>query len=201
MFDGQLLETIKVQDGRLLNAEYHWARVTHAHRVSYGCAPKFCWNDIQELFSDWLEGVYKLRVIYSRQIDFFELLAYEMSIPKKWKLLEVNDLKYHLKYADRSAINHLRKQYKNDADDLIFIQNGEITDASYANLVFFDGTNWVTPMNPLLAGTQRAKLLDQGLITPQIIREEDLWSFSHFKLINALLEFDFPKMPMDLIFV
>ncbi len=192
MFKGQLLETIKVVNGHIRNGEYHWARMKQAHLICYGSEPKFTWEDIVSLIPNRVEGIYKFRLIYSTNIDFHEMIPYQFFLPEKWKLVEVNHLDYSFKYADRSTINYLRKRYKQEADDLIFIKNGAITDASYANLVFFDGHNWVTPIHPLLAGTQRAKLIAEEKIKPQLITVADLAKFSHFKLINALLEFDFP---------
>ena len=58
---------------------------------------------------------------------------------------------------------------KGDCDDILIIRNGLITDMSYANVAFFDGTQWLTPRIPLLAGTCRERLLETGPI-----READI---------------------------
>jgi len=47
------------------------------------------------------------------------------------------------------------------ADEVVFIKNGMVTDCSIGNLLFFDGHEWITPYIPLLKGTQRAFLLDK----------------------------------------
>jgi 4-amino-4-deoxychorismate lyase len=67
------------------------------------------------------------------------------------------------------------------------MQNGYIKDASYANLVFFDGVHWVTPSQPLLMGTRRAALLKAGVIIEAPIQIKELNSFVDFKLINAMM--------------
>ncbi len=44
------------------------------------------------------------------------------------------------------------------------VKNGLVTDCTIGNLVFFDGTGWVTPDQPLLKGTKRQALLDRKLV-------------------------------------
>ena len=86
-------------------------------------------------------------------------------------------------------------------DDIIIIKNGLVTDAFAANLLFFDGKNWVTPTTPLLKGTQRQFLLDQEIIFETKIREEDICSYQKVGLINAMVSFeDMPVIPMEKIY-
>lgn len=189
----KLLETIKIVDGNICNGAYHWERMLRTHRQIFSMNPTFIWKDIENLVPVGLTGAWKFRLIYSRKIEDYEFVPYEIFVPKKWKLVEANNLEYPFKYHDRSTINDLRRQNEQLADDIIFVKNGKITDASYANLVFFDGDHWWTPSTPLLAGTQRAKLLAEARIKERMISVSDLKHFSHLKLINALLEFDFPS--------
>jgi 4-amino-4-deoxychorismate lyase len=56
-----------------------------------------------------------------------------------------------------------------------------------AILVFFDGTKWITPSQPLLMGTRRAALLKAGIISEASIQIKDLNKFIDFKLINAMM--------------
>ena len=70
---------------------------------------------------------------------------------------------------------------------MILAHNGFIKDASYANLAFFDGKNWVTPSHPLLMGTRRASLLNTQLITESPIHVKDLEKFIFLKCINAMM--------------
>ena len=74
-------------------------------------------------------------------------------------------------------------------DDIIIVKDGLITDASYANLIFWDGENWFTPNTPLLKGVQREKLLKDGLIQEKEIKPSDLASYQKVALINAMLDF------------
>jgi 4-amino-4-deoxychorismate lyase len=75
-------------------------------------------------------------------------------------------------------------------DDILIIRQGLITDTSYCNILFFDGVRWVTPDEPLLRGTKRTALIEHGNVFPLRIAYGDLNYFSHFMLVNALLDFD-----------
>jgi 4-amino-4-deoxychorismate lyase len=84
------------------------------------------------------------------------------------------------------------------ADDVIFIKNGYVTDASFANLVFFNGSSWITPATPLLRGTMRERLIHQGIITEQLITAENVLKMKSVKLINAMNDFDTaPEIPIE----
>jgi 4-amino-4-deoxychorismate lyase len=67
---------------------------------------------------------------------------------------------------------------------------GLIKDCSYTNIVFYDGAKWYTPVSPLLEGTQRAKLIQEGIITPKALYLSDLPNFQKFKCINAMIHWD-----------
>jgi 4-amino-4-deoxychorismate lyase len=82
-------------------------------------------------------------------------------------------------------------------DDILILQNGYLTDASYANLAFFDGKIWYTPRTPLLAGVRRQFLLDSGRIQTADIRKDDLPSFTSVSLINAMIDLDLVTVPVS----
>ena len=99
-----------------------------------------------------------------------------------------SDINYELKYENRDALNHLVEQ-KGDADDIIIIQEGLITDTSIANLCFYDGRKWLTPSKPLLYGTTRQRLLDNKEIHTADILYTDIHKFSKIALMNAMIDF------------
>ena len=65
-----------------------------------------------------------------------------------------------------------------------------ITDFIYSNIVFFDGSQWVTPRTFLLKGTMREALLQSGEIIQKNIKVSDLVNFKSFKRINAMMNLD-----------
>ena len=48
--------------------------------------------------------------------------------------------------------------------------------------------NWFTPDTPLLKGTQRARLIELGELTPKRIAVEDINSYEKISLINAMID-------------
>ena len=63
-----------------------------------------------------------------------------------------------------------------------------VTDSYYANVVFSDGHNLVTPAKPLLTGTRRAALLAENKIMVAGIRPEQVKQFKTVYLVNSMLE-------------
>lgn len=82
-------------------------------------------------------------------------------------------------------------------EELIIVKNGIITDTSYANLVFYNGKEWHTPSRPLLQGTKRQKLIDEGKIKEREIRVHDLKKFTKCSLINAMLDIGEIELPVN----
>ena len=76
---------------------------------------------------------------------------------------------------------------KGDADEIIIVKNGRLTDTSYSNIALFDGNRWVTPAHPLLKGTMRQSLIDKGLLEEKDIMAEDFPKYLEVRLINAMM--------------
>ena len=95
---------------------------------------------------------------------------------------------YDFKFEDRGWITSLLNTA--GTDEIIMCADGVVKDASYANILFFDGANWYTPEDPLLDGTRRAQLLIEGKIQLMDIRLSDLKKFDQVKFINALMSWE-----------
>ena len=103
------------------------------------------------------------------------------------KIVGGGGVDYRFKYADRSKLDDLFAQRK-ETDDIVIAKGGRITDSYFANLAIFDGEEWWTPEEPLLAGVQRQYLLDQRLIQTAQIRVSDIHKYEKISLINAMNE-------------
>lgn len=179
----QLFETICLENGVAQNLDYHQHRVNQlaSHAL-------FDYITRLELPS---VGIYRLRIDYTpTYIVQHTITPYVPRLINSLRLVVVDDnFQYAHKWADRTALEGALAQ-KRDADEILIVRHGLITDTSFSNVLFLDGTQWVTPAEPLLAGTCRARLLDQQRIQATTIRMEDLAHFSHFMLINAMRDFD-----------
>ena len=99
-----------------------------------------------------------------------------------------SDIIYNYKYANREELNILL-QKQHDADEIIIEKEGYLTDTTIANIAFYDGKQWFTPEKPLLKGTMRAKLLDEGFLHTRKIKKEEISDYTHVALMNAMIGF------------
>lgn len=185
-----MIESIKIQFRQLQNIEWHNRRLNETCRKLYG---KFIDVDLKSKIRipklD-IEKIYKCRVLYGPDVYDIDIQEYKPRVLNKLKLIVDNDIDYRFKYEDRSAFEKLMTQ-KGEADDILIVKNGCITDTSYSNIVFFDGSKWITPDTYLLNGTQRQRLLQEGKIVEERITPEDLHRFKLVKPINTMLEIEF----------
>ena len=186
----RLVETIKIENGTLLNISFHNERMI---RSLYGVFGLMNEPDLEKIINVpefARKGVYKCRVEYDHEIRKVEFLPYKIKVIRSLKLVEDNTIEYAYKFTDRKRIEELTAT-RGEGDDILIIKNGMVTDTSYANVVFRDfNGNWVTPSTYLLPGTRRTNLLKQKLIIEASIAYKDINKYSEVRLINAMLGID-----------
>ncbi len=180
----KLLETIRCEQGQPAHLAYHQQRVDRSLR-QLGYALHL---DLASLIMPPDTALYRCRVIYDATSTIVEYIPYQTKSVQTLQLIQADTLDYALKYADRTELDLLFAQ-RGAADDILIVQNGLITDTSIANIAFFDGRRWLTPKHPLLAGTTRARLLDEKKIAESDIAPDDLSDFTTFALLNAMVGF------------
>lgn len=191
-----LVETLSLKRGKIENLSWHQARLERAFRELWG-VPKAPWDLAPILrkkqeagdlpFQDGA-GQWKVRFLYGRECCRVEVAFYEAFHPQTLQMVEADDLDYSHKYTDRESLKLLHEK-RGEADDILILRRGEVTDTFSANICFFDGERWITPARPLLPGTTRERLLAAGILREKVIRRGDLASFSGWTLINAMIGF------------
>ncbi len=195
----RLIETLKVFNKKLFNIEYHNKRMNNSRKELFGCNDEIDLSEKILIPKELNYNLYKCRIIYSKGIESIEFMPYQKKLIKKIKILENNHINYQYKFEDRTELNLMLN--KSNADEIIIVKNGLITDASFANIVLSDGSIYLTPSTPLLKGTKRARLLDEGLIKEEELKKNDLRKFKYIYFINALLDIEEEnKMEIDRIF-
>ena len=189
----QLVESLKLKDGILLNLEYHQNRMNRSMDELFSNEPKINLKAAISIPEHCKSGVFKVRVVYGLEVEKIEIEPYTFRNIQSLKVVHHENVDYHLKYTERQVLQELFAQREN-CDDLIIIKDGFVTDSFAANLLFFDGEKWFTPTTPLLKGTKRQLLIDRGIISERKIREEDISGFQKVGLINAMI--DFEEMPV-----
>lgn len=184
----KFIESIRCENSQVQNLSYHQDRVDKAFNTFFPGSTPFQLADIQPPL-DLTQGVYKCRILYSDSSFQIEYIPYQFPKISSLKLVFDNNIDYSYKLENRAAINSLYQQ-KANADDVLIIKNGYVTDASYTNVAFWDGQQWFTPSTPLLAGTMRQYLLDHQVIKSRLIHYTDIFHFQSLKLFNAMIPFD-----------
>ena len=193
-------ETIRYDNGVLENLSFHQQRVDRTF-VQHGVSANL------QLLSILLtestaqiiapDLIYKCRIKYNLTGEYsVEFLPYTLRAIKSFSFAEIGTHTYAYKYTNRDWINEALS--KSGTDEIIFVENGLIKDASYANLAFFEGVHWFTPKVPLLLGTKRAALIEQEIMIETAIKVADLHKYKLVKFINAMMGWEeSPTLPID----
>lgn len=183
----RFVESIKVKDGIIENIEYHNRRFEFTMLSFFKSAWKINLADLITVPEKYTKGVYKCRVVYSSGIEKIEFTPYSKRYIRTVKLVYDNEIDYTFKYEDKSSLDKLKALYP-DYDEILIVKNGMVTDSSFSNIAFFNGTEWLTPAVPLLKGTKREKLISDGFIYPVAIRPDDIHDYKKISFINAMLD-------------
>lgn len=185
----QLIETICYEQGFFQRVSLHEERMNRSRALLFAGSERLSLAQflcIPEAFKD---QKVKCRVTYAREVEKIE---YEPYIPRKirsLKLITDDSIEYAFKMKDRRSLNDLWNQ-RGDADEILIVKKGQITDTSFTNIVFLKDGTWFTPEFPLLPGTRREDYLQKKLIVPRVIRPDELCFYEEARLINAFLSLE-----------
>ena len=181
----QFIESIRVNNRQPENLHFHQLRMNKT-LMHYGKQPYVNLIDLFDSTCINNDNVIKWRIVYSlEQIIDISYTNYSIKTIDSVALVNLDGQQYDFKFEDRGWITSLLNTA--GTDEIIMCADGVVKDASYANILFFDGANWYTPEDPLLDGTRRAQLLIEGKIQLMDIRLSDLKKFDQVKFINALM--------------
>ena len=185
----QFFESICIKDGIDENLGFHQLRVDRTLKAFDASQHSIVLASIVHQLILPADGLFKLRISYDLNGNYQSAFtAYQYKQIQNFALVDIKGQGYDYKFSNRDWINEALIQ--SGKDEIIMHDSGLIKDCSYTNIVFYDGVNWFTPATPLLEGTQRAKLINEGIILPKALYVQDIPSFKKFKCINAMLDWD-----------
>ncbi|WP_339629075.1 aminotransferase class IV [uncultured Maribacter sp.] len=184
-----LFESVCIANGEIQNGTYHESRFKSSFYALFGFNAKYSLFDNLNLPRIDKSLKYKLRIEYNEIGIKWTVSEYFNKIPTSLLFLKDDEIDYRLKYTDRKQLNYFHQQ-KGDFEDVLIINNGFITDATYSNILFTDGHKIITPSTPLLHGTCRTRLLAEEKIIEAPVSADSIHLFKSFQLINALNDFD-----------
>lgn len=178
------LETILAQEGALPWLPWHQARLDRtlaAHGI-------FSSHDLAALLLPPAAGHWRCRVLYDGDTARVEYLPYVKSAVNALQIVNDDGIDYTYKSADRAALEALFA-LRGAADDVLIVKNGLVTDTTRANVACRIAGVWYTPAHPLLEGTARARLLDEGKLSARDITIEEACRAERVAVMNALSGF------------
>ncbi len=188
-----------MEDGKLHNLNYHQKRIDATLR-------RFWHNEhndinLQSALSHIMpqDGICKIHIEYNGEgISEITQSEYKIRDIRSLRLVNSDDAEYSYKYADRSVLMNLQ-QSRQDSDEVIIVRNGCLTDTSYSNIALHNDSGWFTPDKPLLPGTMRQSLIDQGLLSATEITLGNLNDYDTICLINAMMPLGRLVLPISAI--
>ena len=189
------IETIRIDHGKACNLSRHNQRLNDTRAHFWPESTPLQLRD--HLSSPGCEaGIVKARVVYGEKgIEDVSYSPYTMRHVNFFFIFKAYNLFYTYKSAGREPLNRLFA-LRGACDDILIVKQGLLTDTSIANIALSDGTHWYTPAHPLLKGTKRAALLEEGILQEKDIRPEDLPSFSTVRLFNAMIDWGELELPV-----
>lgn len=194
----RFIETICVDNGKIRNLPRHDRRLNDT-RLRF-------WPQSTPLqLSDYMPpppleaGRIKARVVYGKAgIEEINYSPYSLRKIRSLAIIRSDNIDYTYKNTDRDELNRLFAR-RGICDDILIVRQGLLTDTSIANIALCDGNHWYTPEHPLLKGTKRAQLLEEGLLLGKDLRQEELRSFSVIRLFNAMIDWGELELPIEVL--
>ena len=182
-------ETIALTDGQPQHREWHMARMADTLQTQCpGANVTNLLRAVEEYLSqrvDGVDGAGRLRLEYDA--TGWKPIASPFT-PGRYatlKPVESPAVSYSHKRTDRSALDAAHAQ-RGEADDVLILHQGFLTDTCIANLMLLRQGEWFTPEHALLPGTKRARYMAEKHLVPIAIPIRHLERYEQVVAINAL---------------
>lgn len=179
-----LFETIRCEDGLISHLSYHQERLSN----SLQCLGSTIQFDLSELLAPPPNGLYRCRFVYDATDYHIEYHPYTPRIMTSLRLVVDDTIHYPLKYTHRDHLNHLFER-REGCDDVLIVKEGILRDTTIANIALCIEGEWLTPQVPLLRGTTRSRLLDEGVLLPAVLTPNDIPKAQKIAIMNAMVGF------------
>ncbi|HZM96519.1 MAG TPA: aminotransferase class IV [Vicinamibacterales bacterium] len=190
-----LLETMRLEHGRVERLERHVARMAEAARYF-----EYQWNEaavrevVNSVAGEHPGGCWRVRVLLSANGSPTIECTPLVQDAHRWRVdfaLEPVDPQdpFILHKTTHRIVYEAARRSKSEVDDvLLWNRRGEVTESTIANVVAeIDGLRYTPPVRcGLLAGTFRAEQLEAGTIYEHALTKSDVVSASRVWLINSV---------------
>jgi len=144
--------------------------------------------DLEKLIVPPSNGLYRCRFLYDATDYRIEFHPYTPRPMASLRLVFDDTVHYPLKYTNRDQFNSLFAR-REACDDVLIVKEGILRDTTIANIALFIEGQWLTPQQPLLRGTTRERLLDEGFLLPAVLTPNDIPKAQKIAIMNAMVGF------------
>ncbi|UKH16653.1 aminotransferase class IV family protein [Actinobacillus pleuropneumoniae] len=185
-----LFETIAIIDGEPQNLAYHQQRFESAMKQYFNAQPKWQLAEVICVPDEFQQGSVRCRIDYNASEFQQQFFFYSQRKINVFQCVYTENLDYRFKYSDRKRLDSLKTL---QADEVIIINNGKVSDCTIGNLLFLKQGQWFSSQDYLLKGTQLSKLLEAGMVQLVQITSQDLPQYEQVMMVNALNPFDLQR--------
>jgi para-aminobenzoate synthetase/4-amino-4-deoxychorismate lyase len=190
-----LLETMRLEQGRVPRLERHLARMSEAARYfSYQLNEAAVRGAISALTREHPEGCWRVRLLLSPDGHPTIECTPHAGETRAWRVdfarepVDARDPFILHKTTRRVIYETARRSVPGVDDVLLWNRGGEVTESTIGNLVAeIDGVRYTPSLScGLLNGTFRAEQLDAGTIHERVLTKADVASASRLWLVNSV---------------
>jgi para-aminobenzoate synthetase / 4-amino-4-deoxychorismate lyase len=190
-----LLETMRLEHGRVERLERHIARMTEAARYfAYQWTESTVREALAAVAREHPRGTWRLRLLLSVDGRPAIECTPHADETRQWRVDFARDpidpVDPFIRHkTTRRLVYEDAKRSKPDLDDvLLWNDRGEVTESTIGNVVAeIDGVRYTPPLSSgLLGGTFRAEQLEAGTIRERVLTKADIASASRLWLINSV---------------
>ncbi|MFZ0370550.1 MAG: aminodeoxychorismate synthase component I [Halobacillus sp.] len=188
----RLLETMRLDDGRISLLPYHLKRVQNSSDYfGFKVDQALLLRKIREITSLHRQGGYKLRMLVDQEgnpeIECKTLDEFPSALEAELADQPVDEQDPFLFHKTTHRKVYEKHQKKNKMV-LLWNQKGELTEFTIANLVVkFNGEFYTPPIScGLLSGTYRKQLVEEGKLKERVLRKEELEKYQEIWMINSV---------------
>jgi para-aminobenzoate synthetase/4-amino-4-deoxychorismate lyase len=192
-----LLETMRLDEGRVVRLERHLARMAQA-----AADFDYTWQEprvraaVARVVEEHPAGRWRLRLLLAGDGSPSIECTPCAPLPTPWRVafaLEPVDPgdPFVLNKTTHRAVYDSARRARPDLDDvLLWNGRGEVTESTIGNIVAeIDGRRWTPPVSSgLLAGTFRGQLIDAGEIAERVLTKADIAGATRLWVINSVRE-------------
>jgi para-aminobenzoate synthetase / 4-amino-4-deoxychorismate lyase len=190
-----LLETMRLEHGRVERLERHMARMAEAARYfAYQWSESTVRDALAEVAREHPLGTWRLRLLLSVDGRPAIECTEHADETRPWRVDFARDAidpvdPFIRHKTTRRLVYEDAKRSKPGLDDvLLWNDRGEVTESTIGNVVAeIDGVRYTPPLSSgLLGGTFRAEQLEAGTIRERVLTKADITSASRLWLINSV---------------